>query len=88
MNTHSPELFTYPDGRMDARNAALYLGLAEKTLAMMRSKGIGPQFIKPTGRVFYYQADLDKWLVEGGKAVSTAQSRFNREKSKSIPQSC
>ncbi len=36
----------YPDGRMDSKNAALYLGLEEKTLAMKRSDGTGPCFIK------------------------------------------
>lgn len=60
-----------PDGRMNTRNAALYLGLSEKTLAMMRSGGTGPAYVK-RGRVFYYQEDLDQWL-KAGKVVSTAQ---------------
>ncbi len=67
------------DGRMNPKNAAVYLGQAEKTLAMWRSKGTGPQFIKPNGRVFYYQEDLDAWLTQGGKVVSTAQARLNKE---------
>ncbi len=36
----------YPDGRLDTKNTALYLGLEEKTLAMKRSDGTGPSFIK------------------------------------------
>ncbi|MCD6047080.1 MAG: hypothetical protein K0S08_727 [Gammaproteobacteria bacterium] len=63
----------FPDGRMDVKNAAQYLGLKEKTLAMMRSNGSGPQFIKK-GRVFYFKEDLDAWLNADGKFVSTAQS--------------
>ena len=51
----------YPDGRMDAKNTALYTGYSVKTLATWRSIGKGPRFAKP-GRVYYYQSDLDKWL--------------------------
>jgi len=64
----------YPDGRMDAKNAALYLGLEEKTLAMKRSDGTGPHFIK-RGRIFYFKEDLDAWLNECKRAKSTAQLR-------------
>jgi uncharacterized protein YqkB len=64
----------YPDGRMDTRNAALYLGLEEKTLAMKRSDGTGPIFIK-RGRIFYFKDDLDAWINEAKKACSTAQLR-------------
>lgn len=63
-----------PDGRMDAISAAHYLGLASKTLAMWRCRGIGPKFVK-RGRIFYYKADLDTWLAEG-RAQSTAQARL------------
>jgi hypothetical protein len=41
----------FPDGRLDVRNAALYLGYKEKTSAMKRSNGTGPRFIK-RGRFF------------------------------------
>ena len=63
-----------PDGRMTTNNAATYLGLSEKTLAMFRSNGTGPKFIKK-GRVFYFKEDLDAWLNEGGRVTSTAQLR-------------
>ncbi len=62
------------DGRVDSRNASLYIGLKEKTLAMMRSQGRGPKFIK-RGRVFYFLSDLDLWLSAGGKCNSTTQAR-------------
>lgn len=64
----------YPDGRMDTKNAALYLGLSEKTIAMMRCDGTGPKFIK-RGRIFYYRDDLDEWLNAGGRLTSTAQAQ-------------
>ena len=76
---HSPGIETvlvkmYPDGRMDSRNAALYLGLEEKTLASKRCNGTGPDFIK-RGRIFYFKDDLDAWINEARKAGSTAHSR-------------
>lgn len=60
-----------PDGRLDTRNAALYLGCSPKTLAHMRCSGKGPAFLKP-GRVYYFRADLDQWLAGHGKRRSTA----------------
>jgi hypothetical protein len=63
----------FPDGRLDTKNAALYLGLKEKTLAMMRSQGSGPPYIK-RGRIFYYKEDLDLWINAAQKAISTAQT--------------
>ena len=47
------KVVVYPDGRLDAVNAAQFLGFSEKTLAIMRSEGTGPRFIK-RGRIFYY----------------------------------
>ncbi len=64
----------YPDGRMNTRNASMYLGLEEKTLAMKRSYGTGPRFIK-RGRIFYFKEDLDAWINECKRAKSTAQLR-------------
>lgn len=68
------EIMVFPDGRLDTKNAAAYLGLSEKTLAMMRCQGTGPRFIK-RGRVFYYQEDLDAWLAQAERVTSTAQAR-------------
>ena len=69
------EIFILPDGRMDTRSAAGYLGLSEKTLAMMRCQGTGPRFIK-RGRIFYYQSDLDNWLGQARRVTSTAQAKL------------
>lgn len=71
------EVKILPDGRLDTENAALYLGLKPKTLAIWRSRGTGPRFIK-RGRIFYYREDLDTWLNAGGRVTSTAQLRATR----------
>lgn len=62
-----------PDGRMDTKNAATYCGLSVKTLAMKRSTGTGPRFVK-LGRVFYFLEDLNEWLRRN-PVKSTAQAR-------------
>ncbi|MHB1948571.1 MAG: helix-turn-helix domain-containing protein [Gammaproteobacteria bacterium] len=69
----SIEITMFPDGRMDAKNAANYLGLKEKTLAMMRGNGTGPKFIK-RGKIFYFKEDLDVWINAAGRLTSTAQA--------------
>ncbi len=54
-----------PDGRMTRRDAARYLGLAEKTLAMWAMKGEGPPIHRVGGRRFYFKADLDTFIASG-----------------------
>src|SRR5256885_2983484 len=61
MSIQPVDVTILPDGRMDRKNAARYLGLSVKTLAMHVSRGTGPKFIK-RGRVFYFREDLDRWL--------------------------
>ena len=56
-----------PDGRMDRKNSALYLGRAEKTLAMWGLEGKGPRSVKVGGRRFYFKSDLDAFI--GGEAA-------------------
>lgn len=75
MTINTSGVTVLPDGRMSRKNAAAYLGLAVKTLAMHASNGTGPSFIKK-GRVWYRQAALDAWL-DGGVASSTAMARMN-----------
>lgn len=75
MQTSQIQIEVFPDGRLDVVNAARYLGLKEKTLAMMRCDGSGPQFIK-RGRIFYFKEDLDAWLNQSGKVKTTAQARL------------
>jgi hypothetical protein len=73
-NVRQVDILVLPDGRLDTTNAAAYLGLSIKTLAMMRCQGTGPRFIK-RGRVFYYQDDLDAWVAQAQRVTSTAQAR-------------
>lgn len=68
----SLEVFVYPDGRMDRKNAARYVGLSVKTLAMHASRGTGPKYIK-IGRVFYFRHELDAW-IKAGETRSAAQA--------------
>lgn len=51
-----------PDGRMSRDDAAKYLGLKVKTLAMWSLAGKGPRAVKVGGRVFYYRNDLDAFI--------------------------
>ena len=86
MNNNLLSIFQFPDGRLDTKNASVYLGLSVKTLAMMRTKGTGPKFIK-RGRVFYYKSDLEDWVTGRGKVISAAQWRANSLKIKVNEQS-
>ncbi len=51
-----------PDGRMDRQNAALYIGMKPKTLAMWELVRKGPPSIKVGGKRFYFKADLDRFI--------------------------
>jgi hypothetical protein len=74
----------FPDGRLDTDNAAQYLGLSPKTLAMMRSAGTGPKFVK-RGRVFYFLEDLRAWMGEQPRVNSTAQARLRTRPKRGPP---
>jgi hypothetical protein len=54
-----------PDGRMTAKDAALYLGSEPQTLAEWRWKDQGPDWVKIHGRIWYYQKALDAYIAEG-----------------------
>lgn len=51
-----------PDGRMDRKNAARYLGLTPKTLAMWTTKGTGPKSHLVGGLRFYFKSALDAFI--------------------------
>jgi predicted DNA-binding transcriptional regulator AlpA len=51
-----------PDGRLSRRQAARYVGVAERTLANWKSTGRGPRQVKVGGRVFYKLPDLDAFI--------------------------
>ncbi len=54
-----------PDGRMDRRNAAKYLGKKPKTLAMWALEGRLRGF-KVGGRCYYYKEALDAFIRGDG----------------------
>jgi hypothetical protein len=47
---------------LDSKSAAVYLRLAQQTLAQMRVSGTGPSYYKVGRRVLYDLAELDDWL--------------------------
>ncbi len=51
-----------PDGRLARKDAAKYLGRAEKTLAMWEMEGKGPTSILVGGRRFYFKDVLDAFV--------------------------
>ena len=51
-----------PDGRMTRKDAAKYLGRAEKTLAMWEMEGKGPPSVLVGGRRFYFKDVLDAFI--------------------------
>ncbi len=51
-----------PDGRLARKDAAKYLGRAEKTLAMWAMEGKGPPSVLVGGRRFYFKDALDAFI--------------------------
>ena len=51
-----------PDGRMSRKDAAKYLGRAEKTLAMWEIEAKGPRSVLVGGRRFYFKDALDAFI--------------------------
>lgn len=75
----TPRIKIFPDGRMDAINASIYVGLSNKTLAMLRCHGKGPKFIK-RGKIFYFKDDLDKWLLEDKPSLTVEEERYKNSR--------
>lgn len=57
-----PHPLAAPDGLMDPRTCAAYLGVSVLTLADFRCKGAGPDFIKVGASVRYRRSALEAWL--------------------------
>jgi hypothetical protein len=64
-----------PDGLMDRKNAAEYLGHAGKTLAQWAIQGKGPRSVKVGGRVFYFRTDLDEFIRSGSAHSEPRKAR-------------
>ena len=54
-----------PDGRMTRADAARYLGMKPKTLAMWALQGKGPRSVRVGGRRFYFRDALDAFVADG-----------------------
>ena len=61
-----------PDGRLTRRDAAAYIGVSEKTLAMWAREGKGPRSVRVPGtrRVFYYRQTLDDFIRGDGREAA------------------
>jgi hypothetical protein len=57
-----------PDGRLSRVDAAAYLGVATQTLAVWASKKIGPKQVRIGSKVFYFRAELDRYIADGKAA--------------------
>ena len=66
-NNSENTIHTLYDGRMNRTEAARYLGLSPKTLAMWVSQSKGPKFHRVGGRVFYFKNDLDAFIQAGAQ---------------------
>ena len=51
-----------PDGRVTRRDAAAYIGVTKKTMAMWALQGKGPRSVKVGGRRFYFKDVLDAFI--------------------------
>lgn len=69
METETPKIRILPDGRMTRRDAARYLGVAEKTMAMWAMQKKGPESTRVGGRRFYFKNILDEF-IHGGNAAA------------------
>ena len=79
------EPYILPDGRMDGKQTAMYLGIHRSVLGKMRTEGTGPPYMRlvsARGKLFYYKADVDAWLASQTKHVSTLEEEDTR---RSVP---
>jgi hypothetical protein len=51
-----------PDGRINRREAASFIGISPKTLANWALRGLGPKSVKIGGRRFYYVNDIASFV--------------------------
>lgn len=64
------KVLVLPDGRLDRKNAASFLGREPKTLADWHTRGFGPLAHKVGGRVFYYMRDLEAFRDTGARQAA------------------
>jgi hypothetical protein len=66
-----------PDGRLDRKNAALYLGRSPKTLAQSVQQGKGPLSHDIGGRAFYYLEDCEAFIRGPSATCAVKRRRFS-----------
>lgn len=71
IDADTQRVFIHPDGRMDRKNAARYLGCSPKTLADWATKGQGPLYVLLGGRAFYFLEDLASWIAAAPRLAGT-----------------
>jgi Helix-turn-helix domain len=76
LGTEEPRVFIHPDGRMNRKNAAIYLGCSPKTLADWATKGSGPPYVFVGGRAFYFREALDGWIKAQMASPSSSRPRL------------
>lgn len=67
---NTANVIVLPDGRINRKGAATFLGREPKTLADWHTKGIGPKARKVGGRVFYYLRDLEAFRDTGAREAA------------------
>ena len=72
ITVETPRVRILPDGRMTRDDAATYIGVKSKTLAMWQMNGKGPRSILVGGRRFYYKDSLDAF-IRGEATVSAPE---------------
>lgn len=60
-----PRIRCNASGATDAKGAAQYLGVTERTLRSWRALGQGPRYRTVVGRYWYHLDELDRFLAEG-----------------------
>lgn len=58
--------------KLTRAQAAEYLGVSKATLDTWASRGQGPRFYKPGGKVYYLLRELDKWIESRSTNCSSA----------------
>jgi hypothetical protein len=56
----------------DPLATAEILGVAKITLAIWRSKGVGPRFIRVGRHIRYATSDLNEWLAQNRRTSTAA----------------
>jgi hypothetical protein len=69
---NTPQRTISSDSLLAPPEAAIVLGLAEKTLANYRTSGAGPTFVKTGSRIRYRYSDLTSF-IDQGRRKSTSQ---------------